>query len=157
MKTANSLLLFITAMLPVPCLGITEQELTVFGTIESSNNPEAVGDGGKARGEFQFHESAWAQTSKLRKAKGKKIFHYSYAHDRAIARAYAQDYIEWFETQLAKRLGRKPELWEVYAAYNRGLEGFARLNYQFDRLPPHTQRACLRISSLLSQSSTKVR
>lgn len=145
------------AAMPVLSQAIEDKELNAIGMIESSNNPQAVGDGTKARGEFQFHKPTWEHASIIRKAKGRPVFDYSYAHDRVVAREYAKDYLGWLSSQLEKRLGRKPELWEIYAAYNRGLEGFAKLGYEFDRLPPHTQRACSRLYSLLTLGSIKKR
>lgn len=138
-------------------LAVDDAFLDKVAMIESSRNPAAVGDGGKALGEFQFHKAAWEQVSASRKAKGKTAHDYSYAHDRAIAREYAREYLGWLERSLEKRLGRKPQEWEIYAAYNRGLGGFAKLGYKFENLPPHTQRACSRLSSPPTPASTSKR
>lgn len=138
-------------------LAISDAFLDKVAMIESTQNPAAVGDGGKALGEFQFHRAAWEQVSASRKAKGKPSYDYSYAHDRAVAREYAREYLGWLAGSLKKRLGREPQEWEIYAAYNRGLGGFAKLGYKFDNLPPHTQRACSRLSNPPTPASTKKR
>jgi hypothetical protein len=153
----NALAILAIAAMPVASQAIGDAELNAIGTVESDNNPKAVGDGTRARGEFQFHKAAWSHTSEIRKAKGKAVYGYSYAHDKDVAREYARDYLGWFDNQLEKRLGRKPELWEIYAAYNRGLGGFAKADYKFENLPPHTQRACFRLYNLLTLGSIKKR
>ena len=116
--------------------------LTLVAGIESSHNPQAVGDGGLARGEFQFHKAAWVQVSDERKRAGKKAYPYAYAHDKFVARQYADHYLSWIATSLQSKMGRKPLAWEVYAAFNRGVGGFQSLGFKFGNLPKHTQKSC---------------
>jgi membrane-bound lytic murein transglycosylase MltF len=152
MKTA------LTAILISICsqaLAIDSNMLDAVAMIESSRNPKAVGDSGKARGEFQMHKAAWDQISADRKRNGLPVYDWSYAHSESIAREYAQAYLTWVETRLEKNLSRKPAPWEIYAAYNRGVKGFLDTKGNFSMLPKHTQRACSRLSNLLIQSSTK--
>jgi hypothetical protein len=153
---ANATLLLLLLSLPVnadqtkmPTL------LNLVAGIESSHNPQAVGDSGLARGEFQFHKAAWEQVSAQRKAQGKKAYPYAYAHDRFVARQYAEAYLTWLGDDLHRRLGRKPLAWEVYAAFNRGVGGFATLGFRFDRLPKHTQRSCRSIAAALNEPLTR--
>jgi membrane-bound lytic murein transglycosylase MltF len=116
--------------------------LKAVAKIESSDNPKAIGDNGLARGLYQMHKPAWEQISAARKARGEPTWGWSYAHDRYISGLYASEYLDWLAKGLQKRLSRTPENWEVYAAYNRGLTGFAKLGYKFENLPRHTQRSC---------------
>ena len=125
--------------------------LPVVSQIESSGNPQAVGDGTKARGLFQFHKEAWVQASKVRKIAGHRIYAYSYAHDPYVSSLYAEAYIGWLAKSLRTRLGREPSHWEVYAAFNRGLGGFADLDYKFSKLPKHTQKSCRLIASTFNE------
>ena len=150
---ANATLLLLLLSLPVnadqtkmPTL------LNLVAGIESSHNPQAVGDSGLARGEFQFHKAAWEQVSAQRKAQGKKAYAYAYAHDRFVARQYAEAYLTWLGTDLQRRLGRKPLAWEVYAAFNRGVGGFKALGYRFSNLPSHTKRSCTKIATALGET-----
>ena len=129
--------------------------LEAVAMVESSNNPKAVGDSGLARGLYQLHKPAWEQVSQARKKAGLPIWDWSYAHDRQISGIYASAYLDWLSDGLKKRLGRIPEPWEVYASYNRGLTGFAKLGYSFECLPKHTQKACLKIKASLTPSSVR--
>lgn len=125
--------------------------LTLVAGIESSHNAQAVGDNGLARGEFQFHKAAWEQVSAERKKAGKKAYPYAYAHDKFVARQYADHYLSWIATSLQSKLGRKPLAWEIYAAFNRGVGGFQSLGFRFDRLPKHTQRSCRNIAAAFNE------
>jgi hypothetical protein len=125
--------------------------LPVVSHIESSDNPQAVGDGTKARGLFQFHEDAWIQASKVRKLAGQRIYAYAYAHDPFVSRLYAEAYLGWLAKTLRTRLGREPYHWEVYASFNRGLGGFSDLNYNFTALPKHTKKSCRFIASTFNE------
>lgn len=126
--------------------------LNLVAGIESSHNAQAVGDNGLARGEFQFHKAAWEQVSEQRRKAGKRAYPYAYAHDRFVARQYADHYLTWIATSLQSKLGRKPLAWEIYAAFNRGVGGFQSLGFRFDRLPKHTQRSCRTIALALNES-----
>lgn len=125
--------------------------LDLVAGIESSHNPQAVGDSGLARGEFQFHRDAWEQVSVQMRKQGKKAYPYAYAHDSIVARKYADAYLSWIATSLQSKLGRKPLAWEIYAGFNRGVGGFQSLGFRFDRLPKHTQRSCRRIATTLNE------
>jgi hypothetical protein len=126
--------------------------LDLVAGIESSHNPKAIGDNGLALGEYQFHKAAWEQVSAQRKAKGLRAYPYSYAHDRLVAREYAEAYLTWIASDLQRRLGRKPLAWEVYAAFNRGVGGFKALGYKFSNLPSHTKRSCSKIAKALGET-----
>lgn len=153
-KLAVSCLILLAAQ----SLAVCEKFLDSVAMIESSRNHLAVGDGGRARGEFQFHKAAWEQVSSARKLVSKPTYPYhTHAHDKVVAREYAREYLTWISSSLERRLGRKAEGWEVYAAYNRGVAGFARLGYKFENLPPHTQKACFRLSHPPTHASTRMR
>lgn len=122
--------------------------LKAVAKIESSDNPKAIGDNGLARGLYQMHKPAWEQISASRKARGEPTWGWGYAHDRYVSGLYASEYLDWLAKGLQKRLCRIPEPWEIYAAYNRGLTGFAKLDYKFDNLPSHTKRSCQTLKKL---------
>lgn len=132
----------------------SQEMLKAVAQIESSGNPKAIGDSGQARGLYQMHKPAWDQISAARKARGEPTWGWSYAHDRDISGLYASEYLDWLAKGLQKRLCRIPEPWEIYAAYNRGLTGFAKLDYKFENLPSHTKRSCQTLKKL-NQSSTR--
>lgn len=119
--------------------------------IESSGRTLAIGDNGLASGEFQFHDDAWLQTSAYRKSLGKKVYDYSFSTNKAIAREYCLDYLAWIEARLKSKMGRDPMNWEIYGAFNRGVGGFAKLDYKFSRLPAHTQKSCKMIAETFGE------
>lgn len=108
---------------------------------ESNNNPQAVGDSGKARGAYQMWKIAWDQTNKVRKTQGMRQYPWSYAHDAYVSKQYAIDYLRWCASVLEAKLGRKPVYWEVYAAYARGPSEFSKSDYSYHDLPARTHRA----------------
>lgn len=147
--------LIVLLSISVTASGASQEMLNVVAKIESSNNPKAIGDSGLARGLYQMHKPAWEQVSEARKGRGEPTWGWSYAHDPKISSMYASEYLDWLAKGLQKRLGRIPKQWEVYAAYNRGLTGFAKLNYNFDNLPSHTKRSCLTIKKLNPSSTPR--
>lgn len=126
--------------------------LDLVAGIESSHNPKAIGDSGKALGEFQFHSDAWQQVSDLRKKQGRVAYPYADAHNREVAKGYAEDYLNIIGKSLTAKMGRKPKGWEIYAAFNRGVGGFKTLGYRFDNLPSHTKRSCTKIAQALGET-----
>ena len=119
---------------------VPERWIDLVGKVESSNNPDAVGDWGRARGEMQFWRSTWDDCTRQRKARGLPTWGFSYAHDRAVARLYARSWLDYIEERLARAMGRKPSLGEIYAAYNLGVSGFARRGYRLSECPASTRR-----------------
>lgn len=119
---------------------VPERWVDLIGWVESRNDPSAIGDGSRARGEMQFWKVTWEDCSRVRKAKGLPTWGYSYAHDRAVARLYARSWLDHIEERLAKALGRQPTISEVYAGYNLGLTGFARRGHKLTNCPSLTQR-----------------
>jgi len=122
---------------------------TAVAKAESNNDPQAIGDGGKARGAFQMWEIAWTQASKARRLEGKKVYPYAYAHDAFVSKQYAVSYLEWCAKTLEKRLGRSPQFWEIYACYARGIGNFEDIDYSYSELPARTKRALGVISAEL--------
>lgn len=116
--------------------------IPIVSKVESNGRTNVIGDSGLARGEFQLHKPAWEQVSQARKARGEVTYSWDYAHDPVIGRQYAKEYLTWLDKTLSKRLGRPALNWEIYASYNRGLGGFAKLGFCFENLPAHTQRSC---------------
>lgn len=119
----------IAAMQPVP-----ETWLDAVAQTES-NNRSVSGDKGLAAGVFQFHASAWADCSKVRKAAGLKTHPYSKAYDPAVAREYARTWLSYLTAKLGDAIGRPPHLGEVWLAYNMGLTGFRKYSYQWSFVP----------------------
>jgi hypothetical protein len=125
---------------------------SLVSKIESNGNPQAIGDFGLARGEYQFHKEAWLQASKERRKAGKKVYPYAYAHDPLVSQQYAVDYLGWIEKALKGKMGRSPLNWEIYAAYARGVESFASLGFSFDKLPKHTQATVSRVAQTFNET-----
>ncbi|NDB33711.1 MAG: hypothetical protein EB160_09875, partial [Nitrososphaeria archaeon] len=114
---------------------------------------KAIGDSGKARGLFQMHRGSWEQISEQRASNGQTEYSwFEYSMDRDVSTEYAIAYLEWISSRLEIALNRKPLPWEIYASYNVGLSAFLKINCNFEKLPKHTQRACLKIAKLTQSS-----
>lgn len=117
-----------------------------IGQIESGMNHQAVGDGGAARGAWQLHKAAWADSGKRLGLK----FNWAYAHDATIGRKYAKAYVEIVVESLKKRLGRDPVPQEVYAAWRLGIGGFfSRGGYE--GIPKSVKSSCERLANLYNR------
>lgn len=100
-----------------------------------ANPDKAVGDGGKAKGRFQFHRTAWSDCSIVRKAQGKKVYPYSKATDPAIATEYATTWLTFLRERLTAEIGRPAMAHEVWLAFNLGFAGFKRHLFQTALVP----------------------
>jgi hypothetical protein len=115
---------------------VTDQFLNTLAKLESNHNPAAVGDHGRARGEFQLWRCAWDQVNSQRLASAP----YSQATNRATARLYATAYLRILEARLAKTTGRAPAPAELYAAWNLGPTRFHQLSYNLRKAPATTRK-----------------
>lgn len=120
-------------------------DLATVARIESNGNTNAVGDGGKAHGAFQMHRPAWDDVSAARAKRGDKVYAFRFAHDSKVAPIYASEYLAMLSKTLTRKLGRAATDKEVYAAYNLGLQGFAKRGYRLENCPTITQNAVKRI------------
>jgi hypothetical protein len=132
-------------IIPTTTKAIEPRWLNWIEAEESNHRPGAIGDNGKAIGLFQFHEAAWIHTSEIRRKKGKPTYPYVYAYNQSINKAYAVDWLEWHEEQLTKRLGRSPNIGELFASHNLGLQGFANKAYLLDRTRTSTRTVAYRL------------
>jgi hypothetical protein len=119
--------------------------------IESGGNPTAIGDGGRARGAFQFHKSAWDFATRIRRKAGLPTWPYSKATDQGIARMYAQSYLANLQARLAEDTGRQPRPSEIYLAWNMGYAGFERLGFQPWRAEDARYDAAMRYENLCNR------
>ena len=115
---------------PVP-----ESWFAAIEGIESGGNPKAVGDGGKARGLFQFHKEAWEDTTKLRKADNLPVYPFTKATNDWVAREYARTWITHIHARLSAKIGRPAMAHETWLAFNLGMTGFSRYKYQAALVP----------------------
>ena len=112
----------------------------------------AIGDGGKARGAWQMHFAAWWEASASLKSAGYKTApHAIGAHDPALAHTHAKEYMAITHKRLAKRMGREPNAFELYAAWNLGVGGFAELGFKIDACPSATRNGIQRLKIHLTR------
>jgi hypothetical protein len=134
---------------------VTEDFVAAVSQIESSGGRRTIGDGGKAHGPWQMHFAAWSDTSAYRKRKGLPTWNFGFAHDPAVAKIYARDYLQILENQLRERLRRAPSPEMIYAAYNVGFTRFQNLGFAVENTPHTTRAACGRLTALIAQLETK--
>lgn len=113
-----------------------------------SGGRNVSGDGGKARGPFQFHEEAWSDCSAVRRKAGLSVYRYSSASDPKKAREYARTWLTVLSLRLTKDIGRKPFPGEVWLAYNLGYAGFAEYRFQWASVPEAKFTKARRVNSL---------
>jgi hypothetical protein len=137
-----------------PC----ERLLDAISFVESTGGRFLYGDDGRSLGEFQMSEAAWRDVSKSRERQGLPVYSYrTHVFDRRISRIYAAGYLVILHRQLQTRLKRPPNPAELYAAYNLGLTGFARCQFDLSRVNPTTVRKGRIITEHLGHSSLAMR
>ena len=118
--------------------------------VESNNNHRAVGDQGKANGAFQMWKPAWTDSSRWLKRNGFKTTPYEKGvNDPQVAHGYCRTYLSIIHGQLKKKMGREPNAAELYAAYNLGVRGFERRDFDLAKTPATTQRAITKLQGFL--------
>jgi hypothetical protein len=130
---------------------VTDSFVDAIAQIESSGGRFTVGDNGLANGAWQMHAAAWKDVSAYRRRRGLPAASYAQAHDAAVARGYARDYLTMLENQLRAALHRAPTGEEIYAAYNMGFGRFRSIGFQLDKAPRTTQAACARLAPLVAK------
>lgn len=131
-----TLLLTLTAGL-LASEAVPEPLVQAVEHIESSgrgaNTPD--GDGGLARGPFQWHSVAWADCSAVRRKAGLAVYPYADARNPAKAREYARTWLTVLKVRLAGEIGRQPFPGEVWLAWNLGWSGFSRYGFSWAHVP----------------------
>lgn len=116
--------------------------------IESTDGRYLIGDGGRARGPYQFHFNTWEHVHLLRKRQslsaGPEWF--NGAMNEQWSRAYAQTYLEWIAQTLQKKLGWCSQQ-TIYASWNVGVYNVIKVKGDVRRLGPRVQQHCLRFSA----------
>lgn len=131
--------LLLSTLLACSCLGVDSQWLDTLAQVESSGNPKAVGDGGKARGLYQMHAGTWMDVNTIREAKQQRLYGFESAFDPKVATEYAQCWADALESRLERSLGRPATKAEVWCAWNLGFPRFRQLGFDISRTPTSTQ------------------
>lgn len=119
-----------------------DAKLRAISQIESSDNDKAKGRHGELS-RYQLKRSVWKQHFPDEKDQ---------RHIPAEARRCAKAHLCWLELKLCLfKKTRDPDPRDVYAAWNIGLEAFARRDYDFDRLPANIRKRSERFSNLYAE------
>ena len=134
---------------------ISEKFLDSVAMIESNFNPNAVGDGTKARGAYQLHQGAWIDACKWLEYNDKgqfASFEWSiptitgnwkkYAHDPVFSRVVAKGYFSLLYYRFKKR-GIEPTPIQLYMAYNMGFNGASAHKFKYDSYTLDNARTCI--------------
>ena len=97
-----------------------DQVLDAIATVESRNDPCAVGDDGRAVGAYQIHERYWTDVRRILKVD----WPYADAKDPVKARAAVRAYVQRY----AQRYGQRPSVWA--RVHNGGPRGPLKGNTQ---------------------------
>lgn len=133
---------------PLACAAGRMPLLDAIAQVETGGDHAAIGDHGRARGAWQMHRVGWADVNGVRALTGRRQVRYAAANDPRTARAYAEEYMGIVIRRLSARLGRQPGAQEIYAAWNLGLDGFARRGFSLAKCPPSTQAAAQNVLNL---------
>lgn len=116
-----------------------DAKLRALSQIESNDNDKAKGRHGELS-RYQLKRSVWKQHFPDEKDQ---------RHIPSEARRCAKAHLCWLELKLclAQRTNH-PEPRDVYAAWNIGLEAYARRHYSFDKLPNTIKRRANRFENL---------
>jgi hypothetical protein len=127
----------------------TDRMLHAVRTVESAQGLFTWGDNGNSLGDYQISEAAWMDVTSWRKGHDLPTYSYQvHVWNKEVSRSYAADYLGILHRALQKRLNRKPNAAELYAAYNMGLGSFAQCQYQLARVNPVTARKCQQVKAL---------
>ena len=122
-KTAMAIYLF-GAAIATPAHALTEKELTdvltAIRTVESNNNPNAVGDSGNAIGVYQIWKVYWQDATEFNNIGGK----YRDCFDPAYADRIVRAYMDRYATE--KRLGRPVTQEDIARIHNGGPNGWKK-------------------------------
>jgi hypothetical protein len=138
---------------------VTNSFLDRVAEIESNNNPDAVGDAGKAIGAYQLHEAAFKEACRhIGNKTGQHTLwndiiakdHKRYA--KTYGRALACAYLQILEGRMNKE-GIKVSRNSLYMAYNMGFEGARKFdfNYLHNNLDKKRKAVLHRASVILSR------
>lgn len=126
-----------------------ERLLDALCQIESSGGRFVSGDGGLSLGHFQIQKAAWTDVVKWRKRRNLPTHDYhSNVLDPRISRIYAADFLTILYHNLMSQYQREPTSAELYAAYNIGLSGFGKCNYDLAKVNRTTAAKCKQIDAL---------
>ena len=120
-------------------------DLATLARIESSNNPQAIGDHGKAHGAYQMHAGAWADVSAARAKRGAQVYPFTAAHDAKVSALYASEYLSILRKTFTATQGHPPTEQQLYALWNLGHQGFQRRGFSIQQTPKTTQNAVKKI------------
>ncbi len=118
--------------------------------IESGGGRFTYGDRGLSLGHFQIQKSTWADVVEWRKKQNLPTHDYKdNVFNQRISRIYAANYFTILYGRLKQQYRREPTAGELYAAYNMGLEGFRRCNYNLTQVNPITEAKCKQVMALV--------
>lgn len=133
--------LSLSLLLACSCLGVDSAWLNTLAQVESSGNPKAVGDAGKARGLYQMHLETWMDVNAIRERQGKRLYGFEKAFDAKVATEYARCWADALESRLERSLGRPATGSEVWCAWNIGFHRFKALGFDISKTPTITQKS----------------
>ena len=94
--------------------------LSAIRTVESNNNPDAVGDSGNAIGVYQIWTSYWKDATERSGIGGKYLDCYKPDYADRIVRAYMARYAN------ERRLGRPVTIEDIARIHNGGQNGYKK-------------------------------
>lgn len=119
--------------------------LAAVAKVESSGRTNAVGDGGRAVGLFQFHRGTWDTITRIRRAEGQAVAPYSMATHPVWQTRYMVTLTLWNRTRFQAATNRQPSVCDLYAMHNLGFDGYKRRGFVLQRCPMVTRKAASRV------------
>ena len=111
-------------LLSSPAYSLPDKELndvlSAIRTVESNNNPSAVGDDGNAIGVYQIWRNYWKDAVEYSNLQGKYVDCYTASYADSVVRAYMKRYAT------KRRLGREPTQEDIARIHNGGPNGYKK-------------------------------
>lgn len=134
----------------------SEAFLDALAWTETRNNPQAVGDAGEARSAFQWHRSAWIETTHHRKLQGLPVASYEAGTAcPGTSREYARTLLGLYEARLRK-LGLDPEPHRLWLSWTMGWTGARQIGFRPGLAPSHKRRGLARLLEKLGDQPATV-
>jgi muramidase (phage lysozyme) len=107
--------------------------LNAIGQVETGNNPSAVGDGGKARGQYQMTFASWRDANMQLIREGELTYSFSQWNRPMVQDIMALAYLRVIRARLAGAGIKNPSIQQIALCWNMGFSAAMLINFDNNR------------------------